>query len=133
MPLLRLVVPVAALIGLAGVALAAMAAHAAPASAAHGLDISRLLYTASAFCLVHAPALLALVALSPRLRFAPVAAGLLVAGILLFCGDLVMRARSGTSLFPMAAPAGGFALMGGWLVLAIGGLFARSHAVNSTD
>jgi len=41
---------------------------------------------------------------------------------LLFCGDLALRAIAGQAMFPMAAPAGGMLLMGGWALLAISAL-----------
>ena len=43
-------------------------------------------------------------------------------GLVLFCGDLVRRAMTGSGLFPMAAPTGGFALMAGWLLVAVAAL-----------
>jgi uncharacterized membrane protein YgdD (TMEM256/DUF423 family) len=113
----RAIVAVAGLAGLLGVALSAAVAHV---TGGGSLD------TAARFLLVHAPALLGLVALSThgaiRPGLARLATGLLVAGLALFCGDLTMRAFRGVALFPFAAPSGGFALMGGWLVAALAGL-----------
>jgi uncharacterized membrane protein YgdD (TMEM256/DUF423 family) len=51
-----------------------------------------------------------------RVLLARVAALLIAIGLCLFCGDLALRALAGRALFPMAAPSGGFALMGGWVV-----------------
>jgi uncharacterized membrane protein YgdD (TMEM256/DUF423 family) len=108
---------VGALAGLAGVALSAMAAHA-PGGA--NLD------TAARFLLVHAPVLLVVAALARIEGVSPglgrLAGWLIVLGLVLFCGDLVMRALRGAALFPMAAPIGGFVLMGGWAMLALAAL-----------
>ena len=46
---------------------------------------------------------------------------MLVAGLLLFCGDLAMRSEAGNSLFKFAAPLGGGGLILGWLLLAVSG------------
>ncbi len=101
----------ACLCGLLGVAGSAAAAHVP------GADSLKI---AAQFLLFHAPALLALMALSAaglvRAPLARIAALLLAAGLSLFCGDLALRALAGHALFPMAAPSGGFALMGGWLL-----------------
>ncbi|MGH1592049.1 DUF423 domain-containing protein [Methylobacterium phyllosphaerae] len=100
----------ACLAGLLGVALSAAAAHIPGADS---------LKTAAQFLLFHAPAILALVGLGAagfiRVALARVAAGLLVLGLILFCGDLAVRTWLQHPLFPMAAPTGGFALMAGWL------------------
>nr|WP_276592726.1 MULTISPECIES: DUF423 domain-containing protein [unclassified Methylobacterium] len=94
-----------------GVALSAAAAHIPGADS---------LKTAAQFLLFHAPAILALIGLGAagltRPGLARGAAGLLVLGLILFCGDLAVRTWLLHPLFPMAAPTGGFALMGGWLV-----------------
>lgn len=99
--------------GALGVALSAVAAHAGGPN----------LGTASSLLLVHAPALLALSLVNMRL---PTLAGYgLALGLLLFCGDLVMRDLMGQKLFPMAAPAGGIVLIVAWLTVAISALPAR--------
>ena len=56
---------------------------------------------------------------------ARLAGGILFVGLVLFSGDLAMRALRGTRLFANAAPAGGFALLGGWALLALAGLLRR--------
>lgn len=107
----RALVALACLAGLLGVAASAAAAHIPGADS---------LKTAAQFLLFHAPAIVALVALAAAGLVRPplgrAAAGLLVLGLCLFCGDLSVRALLQQALFPMAAPTGGFALMGGWLV-----------------
>ncbi|MGC5778192.1 DUF423 domain-containing protein [Methylobacterium sp. NFXW15] len=78
------------------------------------------LKTAAQFLLFHAPAILALIGLGAagqlRVSLSRGAAGLIAIGLCLFCGDLALRVLAGHPLFPMAAPSGGFALMGGWLL-----------------
>lgn len=113
----RALAALAGLAGLLGVALSAAAAHIPGADS---------LKTAAQFLLFHAPAVLALVGLggaglTHRLA-TRAAAALLLAGLVLFSGDLALRALAGRALFPMAAPAGGTALMLGWLVAAAAAL-----------
>jgi uncharacterized membrane protein YgdD (TMEM256/DUF423 family) len=107
----RALAAVACLAGLLGVALSAAAAHIPGADS---------LKTAAQFLLFHAPAILALTGFAAaglvRPTLARAAAGLLVLGLILFCGDLAVRTWLQHPLFPMAAPTGGFMLMGGWLM-----------------
>ena len=109
-----MLIALGALAGLLGVALSAMAAHS---SGGQNLD------TAARFLLFHAPALLALAALTQTGAVLPglgrAAGWLVVLGLALFCGDLVMRALRETPLFPRAAPLGGIVLMAGWLLIAL--------------
>ncbi|WLR91557.1 DUF423 domain-containing protein [Shinella zoogloeoides] len=110
---------VAGLMGLAGVVTAA--------AASHGSD-PRLMAGASAMCLAHAPALIALYAAWPSMRTAPLAAILLIIGTALFAGDLVFRHSTGHGLFPMSAPTGGVVMMAGWLAVALGAFLPRKDA-----
>ena len=107
-----------ALAGLIGVALSAMAAHS---TAGPNLE------TAARYLLFHAPVLLVTVTLARIGAISPgigrLAGWAIVLGLVLFCGDLAMRAFRNTALFPMAAPAGGFVLMAGWALLALAALF----------
>lgn len=112
---------IAGLMGVAGIASAA--------AASHGAD-PRLLGGASAMCMAHAPALIALFAAWDHIRLAATSALLLAIGTALFAGDLVMRHFSGHGLFPMSAPTGGMLMMLGWLVLAAGALLPRRPAGN---
>ena len=90
------------------------------ALAAHGGD-NRLIAIAAAIALVHAPVLLALAALPPDLLRLRSASGLLlIAGTLLFAGDLAARTVLGDRLFENAAPVGGMILIGGWLLMIVG-------------
>jgi uncharacterized membrane protein YgdD (TMEM256/DUF423 family) len=109
----RILLALGAIAGLLGVAASAAAAH---------IPSGDGLKTAAQFLLFHAPAVIGLVALAatgvshrllPRL-----AATALLIGLVLFSGDLALRALQGTPLFPMAAPSGGFVLMAGWLLAA---------------
>ena len=95
------------LAGAAGVALSAVAAHAGGGNVA----------TAASFLLAHAPALLA-IGLLGRSRLLAAGGTIALAGLVLFCGDLLMRHYAGSRLFPMAAPAGGTAMIVGWLAVA---------------
>ena len=107
---------IAGLMGLFGIVSAA--------AASHGTD-PRLLGGASAMCLAHAPALIALYAAWPTMRTAAIAALLLSAGTALFAADLTTRHFLGHGLFPMSAPTGGVIMMAGWLGVAAGAFFIR--------
>ena len=110
-----LILLLAGLMGAAGVALAAAATH---------MDDVRLLGGASAMCLAHAPALVALQAGGGRFfRTATLAALVLGVATAIFAGDLVARHFWGNGLFPMAAPAGGIGMIAGWLLVALGAVF----------
>lgn len=92
------------------------------ALAAHGGD-PRLLGTAAAMALVHAPAILALgLAGGGRIASPLVPVAALGLGVLLFSGDLAARAYLAASLFPGAAPTGGTLVILGWLSVAVLGL-----------
>jgi uncharacterized membrane protein YgdD (TMEM256/DUF423 family) len=107
---------IAGLMGVFGVA--------AAAAASHGAD-PRLLGGASAMCLAHAPALIALHAGWAHFRTAAVSVLLLAAGTALFAADLTMRHFAGHGLFPMSAPLGGLTMMAGWLAVAAGAFLPR--------
>jgi len=106
-----LILLLAGLMGAAGVALAAAATH---------MDDVRLLGGASAMCLAHAPALIALHAGGRFVRTATIAALVLGLGTTVFAGDLAARHFWGDGLFPMAAPSGGMGMIAGWLLVALG-------------
>lgn len=112
----RRLVFAAGLAGAAGVALSAAAAHRG------GTNLA----TAAAMLLAHAPALLAigLNGAAHSSRLVSLAAAALISGLILFCGDLASREFIGDRLFPMAAPAGGMLLIGGWLFIAFSALVA---------
>ncbi|WP_406856213.1 DUF423 domain-containing protein [Alsobacter sp. KACC 23698] len=115
----RVFMAAAGVAGAAGVALGAASAHVGGAN----------LGTAANFLLFHAPALLGVGLLAER-SIAPscwvVAAGALLGlGVALFSGALALGALAGWRPIPMAAPAGGLAMIAGWLTLAAAGLFGR--------
>ena len=114
----RILIVLGALAGLLGVGLSAAGAH---------VNASDSLRIAAQFLLFHAPALLALVALSRtgaiRPGLARLAGYVLVVGLVLFSGDLARRALEGVPLAPMAAPTGGVMLMIGWVLAGAAGLF----------
>jgi uncharacterized membrane protein YgdD (TMEM256/DUF423 family) len=114
----RLMLFFAGLLGAGGVAAAAAAAHQGGA----------LLQPLALVALTQAPALLAC-GLAP-VTSAGLRAGALVvaAGALVFTADLAVRHFGGPSLFPYAAPIGGTAMMIGWVLVAVAGLFARRAA-----
>ena len=107
----RILILAGGLCGALGVALSAAAAHVG------GGNVG----TAASFVLMHAPAFLAvgLVGANTVLRLG---AFVLLAGLALFCGDLLLRHYAGTRVFPMAAPAGGTLMILGWLVIAASGI-----------
>ena len=115
--MLRIVIALAGLMGASGVILAAVGAHVAQGT---GLD------SAAYILLFHAAAVLGGTAiLHQGLLWRPLAAVVLAAWVLgsvLFSGDIALRALAGYRLFPMAAPSGGFLLIGGWGLLVIAAL-----------
>ncbi|SFO55575.1 Uncharacterized membrane protein YgdD, TMEM256/DUF423 family [Mesorhizobium sp. NFR06] len=108
----RLLVLAGGLVGAAGVALSAAAAHRGGAFTG----------TAANFLLMHAPVFLA-VGLAGANRCLRIASLVLLAGLLLFCGDLLARDFLGSRLFPMSAPIGGTLLIAGWVAIAVSALW----------
>ncbi|WP_152046154.1 DUF423 domain-containing protein [Aureimonas psammosilenae] len=112
--------------GACGVAMSAVAAH--------GTGDSRLIATGAGMALVHAPALLALATIRPeRLRLAPLAGLFLFVGVVLFSGDLAKRFFFGERLFEGAAPAGGMAMIAGWLIVTVGAIVAGFSAARTGE
>lgn len=109
----------AGVIGASGIGLAAAANH---------LDDPRSFSAAATVCLANAPALIGLYAVRGTLRFAPLAALIIVVGVTLFTGDLLLRHFLGERIFPMAAPTGGIAMILGWLVIAVSALLPKPSA-----
>ena len=122
MPIHRVLIGLAGLMGASGVVLAALAAH--------GADASRLV-PASSMLLFHAAAVLGTTALAVRgpvhAAFALVPAWGFVAGAALFAGDLALRQFASHALFPAAAPTGGTLLIASWLALAVAAAWPRRH------
>lgn len=107
----RILVFIAGLCGTAGVVLSASASHGGGAFTG----------TAASFLLMHAPVLLAIGLLTAN-RILHTAGLILILGLVLFCGDLLMRDFVGNRLFPFAAPIGGTLLIAGWLAIALAAL-----------
>lgn len=107
----RLLLALAGLFGALGVA--------ASAAGSHGAETN--LTTAGTFLLIHAAALIGLSRFEAN-RTAMLAGIVLAVGVILFAGDLAMRARAGAPLFPFAAPIGGGAMILGWFVVAAAAL-----------
>ena len=107
-----LLAAIAALMGAAGVASAAAAAHAAA---------SPLLGTMSQMLMIHAAAIIGVLALgrgSANEFWFGLAAGAMTLGIALFAGDLAARVWLGGRLFPFAAPLGGGLVIASWVAAA---------------
>lgn len=114
----RLLVLAGGFSGAAGVGLSAVAAHIGGGNVA----------IAASFLLAHAPALLAIGLLAHEGLVLRSGGVILAAGLLVFCGDLLMRHFAGNALFPMAAPIGGTGMIVGWLVVAATAFAGRTHA-----
>ena len=115
----RLHLLLAGVFGASGVGLWAYAVHAGQASAA----------IAAQMLLIHAAALAGLSA-ARRAGLLPERAGglaitALACGVLLFSGDLALRALAGMRLFPMASPLGGVTMMASWLAIGLLGALKR--------
>ncbi len=110
----------AMLMGLAGVTLLAAASHSG------GADTVQM---AGQILLFHASAVIAICVARRAGLLADMASRLalsvLILGVAVFAADLGCRGFVGERLFAGAAPAGGFMMLGGWLVLAFSALFAR--------
>jgi uncharacterized membrane protein YgdD (TMEM256/DUF423 family) len=107
----RALVVAGGLCGAAGVALSAVAAHRGGPFTA----------TAASFLLMHAPVFLAAGLLGGN-RVLRAGCLILLAGLVVFSGDLLVREFLGYRLFPFAAPTGGTLLMAGWLAIAASAL-----------
>ena len=122
----RILMLAGTLYGALGVIMAALAGHAMPGST---------LGPGAQFLLIHG---VALVALAAALETALIAekpgrmgAFLLLGGTALFSGDMAARAFFQSALFPMAAPLGGFAMIGGWLLSGAAILLTPRHGPDS--
>jgi uncharacterized membrane protein YgdD (TMEM256/DUF423 family) len=118
------------LLGLAAVALGAYGSHAAVFADARAQAVFD---TGLSYHFAHLPALglaaliggLAPITDTATTRRAGVAGVLFLAGMLLFCGSLYLKALGQADITNPLAPAGGFLLMAGWLALAWAGIGAR--------
>lgn len=126
----RILAFLSGLSGAAGVATYAAAAHVVG-----GDDQARFaLSNAAIVMMVHAAAGFALLALVQR---APFAIGWLTGGYIVVVGALLFGAAvtlpkvAAITLLPMTAPIGGSMVIGGWLLLALVGLFAGVNQQHS--
>ncbi|HEU5047169.1 MAG TPA: DUF423 domain-containing protein [Rickettsiales bacterium] len=103
---------IAALNGLMAVIMGAVAAHAV-----HESLPALFMEKASRYQLIHAVVLLWLADKLPK-RMVQARLAFL-AGIVLFCGSLYIRALTGWSDITLLAPAGGICLMAGWLLIVL--------------
>jgi len=100
--------------GFSALVLGAIGAHAVANKHA-----AELIEKASLYQLIHTAVIL-LMAVSDRyLRFARL---LFLAGIILFCGSIYLKALLGWHEIARVAPLGGMAFMLGWLLIAWGGM-----------
>jgi uncharacterized membrane protein YgdD (TMEM256/DUF423 family) len=115
---------VAALSGAISVVAGAFAAHGLDPHTETGARAREWLQIGSHYEMVHALAMLAVAALSARLKARPavVAQGLFLAGGILFPGALYALALGGPLWFGAVAPVGGLAFILGWLSLALSAL-----------
>ncbi len=112
--MLQTLTGIAALFGCAGIIFAAAGAHAKPGT---GLDSAGYMLLFHASAVIAACAGIAVRADQPAGRDRGCI--VLLVGVALFSGDLALRAFAGHRLFPMAAPAGGIVMIGGWALLAL--------------
>lgn len=114
----RLLLSLAGLMGATGVVFAALASHAYA-----GTNLA----VAATMLSLQAPAVMA-IAIGRKAGLlhdlaARIAAWTLVAGTVLFCGDIAMRTFTGAGLFPMAAPTGGSLMIAAWIGAGVAGAF----------
>jgi uncharacterized membrane protein YgdD (TMEM256/DUF423 family) len=110
---MRLLLGLAAIVGLASVAAGAFGAHGATGAAKDWLR------TAGEYGLIHSLAVFAAFALVREGSRAAAAAGwLFLAGAVIFSGSLDMMALSGQLWLGAVTPIGGLLLLGGWATLA---------------
>jgi uncharacterized membrane protein YgdD (TMEM256/DUF423 family) len=115
----RLAIGSAAALLFVAVAFGAFGAHALRSKLAP--DLMAIFQTAVQYHFWHALGLLAvgiLLAQKPESGTLAAAAGLLVAGIVIFCGSLYVLALTGTRGWGALAPVGGTAFLAAWAALA---------------
>ncbi len=111
--MIRLWLAIAGLGGAASVVAGALAAHLAGDAKA-----AELLRTGALYGMVHAAALLAVVAIGMRRLVVRVAGWSFAAGIVLFSGSLFALAAGGSRWLGWMTPFGGVLLIIGWAALA---------------
>ena len=109
-------IALAAVLGASGIGLAAFGTHALRGRLAPAVFAPWEI--AAQYQLLHAVALLALGLYAQASgRAVRLPAGLLTAGLTLFCGSLYLLVATGWSAGGLFAPLGGMTLMAGWLSL----------------
>jgi uncharacterized membrane protein YgdD (TMEM256/DUF423 family) len=118
----KLLLAVAAALGLVGVAAGAFGAHALRGRLA--ADMLSAFQTGVMYHLLHAVALTAIAALAARGPSATLTAAgwLMIAGIALFSGSLYALALTGVRPIGAITPIGGLCLLAAWLCLLIAAL-----------
>ena len=111
----RLALAAAGLLGAGGVAAAAGATH---------VGDTTILGALALVALTQAPAILALSLFASRSPIVRLATGAIALGALLFSADLTLVHFIGHGI-TMAAPAGGLAMIAGWLLLVVAAVFVR--------
>ena len=116
----KIFITVGGLSGCGGIVLGALTAHAFK----NRLDVIELssLGTVSNYLLIHGLFLLLVAALiqwSPNSGVLRLSGSLAIVGIILFCGGLSGGVFSGIRTLAAAAPVGGMAFMGAWLLLCV--------------
>ena len=114
----RLMLFLAGILGSGGVIAAAAASHT---------DNQRILGAVALIALPHAAALLALGLVSPIGRLLRAGAIAIAVGACLFSVALTSLQLVGITILPMAAPAGGTAIIAGWVMVAIAGLVEQGQ------
>ncbi len=128
---MKYLLAIAGLYGAVAVAMGAFTAHGLEkVLQKNGLDATDIAQriewatTATQYLMVHAAALLGLIAVawfaSPA-KLMVAASALMALGTCVFCGSLFALAFTGNSLFARIAPWGGTSLIAAWLLIAIGG------------
>jgi uncharacterized membrane protein YgdD (TMEM256/DUF423 family) len=112
--MIRVWLAIAGLGGAASVVAGALAAHLAGDAKA-----AELLRTGALYGMVHAAALLAVVAIGTRRLAVRVTGWGFAAGIVLFSGSLFAMAAGGARWLGWVTPFGGVALIIGWAALAV--------------
>lgn len=116
----KVFITIGGLSGCSGIVLGALTAHAFK----ERLDVVELssLGTVSNYLLVHGLLLLLVAGLiqwSPSSIVLKLSGSLAIVGVILFCGGLSVSVFTGIRILAAAAPIGGMAFMGAWLLLCI--------------
>lgn len=125
----RLFAMFAGVLGAVGVAAGAFGAHGLKDTVSP--ERLEVWHTAAQYHMLHALALLAVAWLCDRAPSvaARAAGGLLVAGVLVFCGSLYLLVLLDQRWLGAITPIGGVAFIAGWIALAVAaGRLRRQHA-----